>query len=71
MSAFLADNSAIVALIMLAGLFASFLIERYPPEVTAVGFAGLFVLFGFVSTDEALAVFSNPAPITTYGPATS
>ena len=64
MSAFLADNSAIVALIMLAGLFASFLIERYPPEVTAVGFAGLFVLFGFVSTDEALAVFSNPAPIT-------
>ncbi|MBO6901325.1 MAG: SLC13 family permease [Rhizobiaceae bacterium] len=64
MIAFLADNSAIVALVMLAALMTAFVFERYPPEVTAVGFAGLFVLFGFVSTDEALAVFSNPAPIT-------
>lgn len=64
MIALLADNSAIVALVMLAALMTAFVFERYPPEVTAVGFAGLFVLFGFVSTDEALAVFSNPAPIT-------
>jgi di/tricarboxylate transporter len=64
MSSFLADYSAILALVLLAGLFAAFIFERYPPEVTAVGFAGLFVLLGFVSTDQALAVFSNPAPIT-------
>ncbi|WP_127522018.1 SLC13 family permease [Mesorhizobium sp. Z1-4] len=64
MIALLADNSAIIALVMLAALMTAFVFERYPPEVTAVGFAGLFVLFGFVSTDEALAVFSNPAPIT-------
>ena len=64
MSSFLADYSGIVALVLLAGLFAAFVFERYPPEVTAVGFAGLFVLLGFVSTDQALAVFSNPAPIT-------
>jgi di/tricarboxylate transporter len=64
MDSFLADYSAIIALLLLCGLFAAFVIERYPPEVTAVGFAGLFVLLGFVSTDEVLAVFSNPAPIT-------
>ncbi len=64
MSSFLADYSAVIALVLLVGLFAMFVIERYPPEVTAVGFAALFVLLGFVSADEALAVFSNPAPIT-------
>ncbi|MBO6726808.1 MAG: SLC13 family permease [Rhizobiaceae bacterium] len=64
MMAFLAEYNSIIALALLVALFAAFVIERYPPEVTAVGFAGLFVLLGFVSTDEALAVFSNPAPIT-------
>lgn len=64
MSSFLTDYGAIIALVLLAGLFAAFVFERYPPEVTAVGFAGLFVLLGFVSTDQALTVFSNPAPIT-------
>ena len=64
MMAFLAEYNSIIALVLLVALFAAFVIERYPPEVTAVGFAGLFVLLGFVSTDEALAVFSNPAPIT-------
>jgi di/tricarboxylate transporter len=64
MSSFLTDYSAVIALVLLAALFAAFILERYPPEVTAVGFAALFVLLGFVSTSEALAVFSNPAPIT-------
>ncbi|MBO6718620.1 MAG: SLC13 family permease [Rhizobiaceae bacterium] len=64
MSGFLTDYSAVVALVLLAVLFVAFVFERYPPEVTAVGFAGLFVLLGFVSTDQALQVFSNPAPIT-------
>lgn len=64
MSALLADYRAIIALVLLAGLFAAFILERYPPEVVAVGFAGLFIVLGFVSTEEALEVFSNPAPIT-------
>ena len=32
--------------------------------MTAAGAAALFVVFGFVPTDEVLAAFANPAPIT-------
>ncbi len=60
----LADHQALVALALLALLFAAFLSERYPPEVTAAGAAALFVMLGFVDAKETMAVFSNPAPIT-------
>src|SRR5690606_12008061 len=43
--------------------FAAFLIERYPPEVTAAAGAAAFILTGLAPPSDAMAVFSNPAPL--------
>lgn len=59
-----AEYEAYVAIAILVALFIAFLFEKYPPEVTAVGAAAIFVLLGFVPPGEVLDVFSNPAPIT-------
>ncbi|TYC64422.1 SLC13 family permease [Rhodobacterales bacterium] len=64
MSGFLGLSEPVVALVILALLFVSFAIEKYPPEVTATGAAALFIALGLVPQDKVLAVFSNPAPIT-------
>ena len=56
--------SALVALGLLALVFAGFLLERWPPAVVAAGGAAAFVLTGLLSTEDLIAVFSNPAPIT-------
>ncbi|MDZ5697514.1 SLC13 family permease [Chelativorans sp. M5D2P16] len=64
MDAFLSGYEAYLALALLALLFTAFVLELYPPEVTAVGGAAAFILAGFVPADRALAVFANPAPIT-------
>lgn len=53
-----------LALGLLLFLFAGFVYERFAPDVTAAGAAALFVTFGLVPTDQVLAAFSNPAPIT-------
>ena len=53
-----------MALAALALLFVAFVIERYPPDVTAAGAAALFVVSGLTPPDRVLEVFSNPAPIT-------
>ena len=55
---------ALVALAILLAVFAGFVAERHPPAVVALAGAAAFLLLGFVTTDELLAVFSNPAPIT-------
>ena len=60
----LGDYSAYVALIVLGLVFAGFVSERYPPAVIATGGAVAFLLLGFITTEEMLATFSNPAPIT-------
>ena len=59
-----ADYQALLAIALLLLLFIAFLLERYPPEVTAAGGAAVFILFGLVPTEEVLESFSNPAPIT-------
>lgn len=59
-----ADYEAHISILLLLGLFAAFILERYPPEVTAICAAALFVVLGFVPTTDVMAVFSNPAPIT-------
>lgn len=64
MSAFLADHQALISIGLLVAIFAGFFTERYPPDVVAAAGAGVFVLMGYVSGDELLAVFSNPAPLT-------
>ena len=53
-----------IGLALLIILFLAFIGERLPPVVVAaVGGLTMFVL-GFLTTDELLGVFSNPAPIT-------
>ena len=53
-----------LALALIVALLAAFVWEKYPPEVTALAGAAVFLLLGFVPEGDALAVFSNPAPIT-------
>jgi di/tricarboxylate transporter len=53
-----------IAIALMVALLAAFMWEKYPPEVTALAGAAAFLVLGFVPTSDALAVFSNPAPIT-------
>lgn len=64
MEALLGGYQAYVSLALLLVLLAAFIAERYPPEVTAVGGAAVFLLLGLTSTEDAMRAFSNPAPIT-------
>jgi di/tricarboxylate transporter len=61
---FARDYEAFIALGLIIALFAVMMTEYYPPEVSAAGFAAVFVALGYVSPDELLSVFSNPAPLT-------
>ena len=61
---FFAEAKLGVALGILAAVFAGFLLERLPPSAVAVAGAVAFLLAGYITTDDVLAVFSNPAPIT-------
>ena len=64
LAAFLSDYQAWIALALLLTMFALFMSELYPPEVTAAAFASLFIVLGMVDPADAMDVFSNPAPIT-------
>lgn len=64
MASIFGDYQAYVALALLALLLAAFILERYPPEVTAAAGAGIFVLTGLTTQEDAMMAFSNPAPIT-------
>ncbi len=55
---------ALVSLGLLALLLALFIWEKYPADVTAAAGAAVFIVLGFVPTDQAMAVFSNSAPLT-------
>lgn len=52
------------ALGILAGMFALFVRETYPVEVTALGGAAFMLILGILPVREATAVLSNPAPWT-------
>ena len=60
----IAGYEGYVALALLGLLLAAFIVEKYPPEVTAAAGAAVFLLFGLTTADQAMAAFSNPAPIT-------
>jgi len=64
MMGFFAGYEAQVALGLVVLLFAMFVWERYPADVTASAGAALFIVLGFVPTEKAMAVFSNSAPLT-------
>ena len=55
---------AIITLGVLAAMFALFVREQFPPEVTAIAGAGALIALGILPVSDALAVLSNPAPLT-------
>ena len=61
---FIGVSPAIVALVLLALLFVAFTLEKYPPDVTAVIGAAVFIVLGLVPADDVMGVFSSSAPIT-------
>jgi di/tricarboxylate transporter len=58
------DAAAHVTLVVLVVMFAIFVAEIFPVEVTAMLAAATLVVLGVVPTDGVLKVFSNPAPWT-------
>lgn len=54
----------ILALLMLVVMFVLFTMERFPPDVVAVGGVALLLMTGLLSTDDMLSVLSNSAPLT-------
>lgn len=63
MASFLADHQAFLSLVLLLAMLLAFARETLPPSGVAVIGAASYLLLGFVSTDEVLVVFSNPAAI--------
>lgn len=59
-----AGTQAIVALLIVAGMFIAFMREAYPVEVTAIGGCMLMLLLGILPKEAAFAAFSNHAPWT-------
>jgi di/tricarboxylate transporter len=59
-----AGYEAHVAIALLFALFVAFVLERYPPDVTAAAGAAVFLLLGLTPVEAVGASFSNPAPIT-------
>lgn len=54
----------VAALVIVAGMLATFISEKYPVEVVALTGAALMLILGIVPEGQALAVFANPAPWT-------
>lgn len=55
---------AFVTLGVLLVMLVLFVREVYPPEVTAIAGAAVLVLAGVLKVEQAVEVFSNPAPLT-------
>ncbi len=60
----LEDLGSVVALGVVAVMFVSFMIERYPPEVTAVAGVAVLLALGVLETPDVLGTLSNSAPAT-------
>lgn len=61
---YIQEYKAIIGLIILAFLFAGFIMERFPAAVVAVLGACIFLFLGIIDSDGLFSVFSNTAPIT-------
>ena len=59
-----AESQPFIALALLGGILAAFIAEKFPPEITAIGSASLFLALGLTPATEALAVLSNSAIVT-------
>ncbi|PYG27773.1 SLC13 family permease [Pelagimonas varians] len=61
------SGQAGVAITVVFVMFALFVRETYPTEVTAIGGVAVLLLTGVLPSDVAVDVFSNPAPWTIAG----
>ena len=57
-------GQAIVALLIVVGMFVMFLREAYPTEVVAIAGVALMLATGILPYDVAVSSLSNPAPWT-------
>ena len=56
--------AAFLTLAVIAGMFVVFLLELYPPEVTAFAAAAILLVTGMIPSKDLLTIFSNSAPWT-------
>ncbi len=56
--------AAFLTLAVIAGMFVLFLLEVYPPEVTAFAGAAVLLATGMIPPKDLLSIFSNSAPWT-------
>ena len=56
--------TSILALLVLLAMFVLFAMERFPPNVVAVGGVALLLMTGLLTTSDMLSVLSNSAPLT-------
>ena len=61
--AFIEAHQAVISLIILAGIFVGFMLERLPATVIAVVGACVYLALGILDSDAMYSVFSNSAPI--------
>ena len=59
-----AHGPALMALAVVAGMFALFVSEAHPTEVVAIGGVALLLALGALPTDRMLDAIASPAPIT-------
>lgn len=62
--AFILAHQAEIGLVILAALFAGFVVERFPAAVVAILGACAFLFLGIIDSTQLFSVFSNSAPIT-------
>ena len=55
---------AMLALLVLAGVFVGFVLERYPPQTVAIGGVAVLIAIGALPTSDMLSILSNAAPAT-------
>jgi di/tricarboxylate transporter len=60
---FIETHQAVIALIILIGIFVGFMLERLPATVIAVVGACIYLALGILDGDAVYSVFSNSAPI--------
>jgi Na+/H+ antiporter NhaD/arsenite permease-like protein len=53
-----------LVLLLVAGVFAAFVWERFPPDAVAMGGVAILLVLGLLDTDGLLAAISNHAPVT-------
>ncbi|BBB07780.1 SLC13 family permease [Sphingopyxis sp. EG6] len=61
--AFIEAHQAVISLVILAGIFVGFMLERLPATVIAVVGACIYLALGILDSDAMYSVFSNSAPI--------